>query len=266
MSGGPDPLYVRARSALLDAVEALEPQLDAFVLVGAQAIYLRAGDADLAVAEYTTDADFAIGPADLTVEPLLANLLTARGFSLRRIPGAWVTPDGVAVDLMVPEKLAGSGSRAARLGVHGTEVARRAKGLEGALVDRDRMAISSLDPADVRTVTVYVAGPGALLIAKVIKIDERVRGNRLFDKDALDVLRLLRAVETSDLTERIGRLRKHDLSSDVTAEAIGCLDPLFGTPEAEGVAMATRASGIGADAEILALSMTSLVQDLLKQL
>ena len=36
MSGGPDPLYVRARAALLDAAEALAEQLDAVVLVGAQ--------------------------------------------------------------------------------------------------------------------------------------------------------------------------------------------------------------------------------------
>ena len=60
----PDALYVRARAALLDAVEALGAHLDAVVLVGAQAIYLHTGDADLAVAEYTTDADFAISPGD----------------------------------------------------------------------------------------------------------------------------------------------------------------------------------------------------------
>ena len=51
MSGGPDPLYVRARSALLDAVDALAEQLDAVVLVGAQAVYLHTGDADFATAE-----------------------------------------------------------------------------------------------------------------------------------------------------------------------------------------------------------------------
>ena len=56
MSGLPDPLYVQARRVLLDATDALADQLDAIVLVGAQAIYLRTGDADLAVAEYTTDA------------------------------------------------------------------------------------------------------------------------------------------------------------------------------------------------------------------
>ncbi len=46
MSGGPDPLYVRARTALLDAADALVEQLDALVLVGAQAIYLHTGRAD----------------------------------------------------------------------------------------------------------------------------------------------------------------------------------------------------------------------------
>lgn len=65
MPGEPDPLYVRARAALLDATDALAEQIDALVLVGAQAIYLHTGDAQLAVAEYTTDADFTIGPADL---------------------------------------------------------------------------------------------------------------------------------------------------------------------------------------------------------
>jgi hypothetical protein len=39
MLGVFDPLYVRARAAFLDAVEALGVHLEAFVLVGAQAIY-----------------------------------------------------------------------------------------------------------------------------------------------------------------------------------------------------------------------------------
>ena len=46
MSGAPDLLYVRARAALLDVAEALAEQLDAVVLVGAQAVYLHTGDAD----------------------------------------------------------------------------------------------------------------------------------------------------------------------------------------------------------------------------
>lgn len=39
MPGGPDPLYVAARGALLDALEAVDAHLDAIVIVGAQAIH-----------------------------------------------------------------------------------------------------------------------------------------------------------------------------------------------------------------------------------
>lgn len=111
MSGGPEALYVRARNALLDAADALSEQLDAVVLVGSQAIYLHTGDADFAIAEYTTDADFCVAPPDLSDTPLLTELLGARGFFLGQHPGAWLSPDGIAVDLMVPEMLAGPGSR-----------------------------------------------------------------------------------------------------------------------------------------------------------
>lgn len=267
MPGEPDPLYVRARSALLDATDALAEQIDALVLVGAQAIYLHTGDADLAVAEYTTDADFTIGPADLADSPLLAELLTARGFTTREHPGGWLSPDGIYVDLMVPEALAGPGTRGARLGVHGKRVARRAKGLEAALVDRQPMTIDALDPTDPRHVTMLVAGTGALLVAKVHKIAERTKdGDRVRDKDSLDVLRLLQATETSDLTQRLVQLRKHDLSAEVTVEAITRLAPLFGRLDAVGVEMAIRAAGPGADPDTIAASMIALVSDLLDEL
>src|SRR6266487_4284835 len=105
--GVPDPLYVSARAALLEAVEALGTHRDAIVLVGAQAIYLHTGDADLAVAEYTTDADFAVRPDELADAPLLGELLTARGFTPREHPGSWLSPEGVYIDIMVPEALAG---------------------------------------------------------------------------------------------------------------------------------------------------------------
>jgi hypothetical protein len=44
-----DELYTVARTVLLDALEALGEHRKALVLVGAQAIYLRVGEADLAV-------------------------------------------------------------------------------------------------------------------------------------------------------------------------------------------------------------------------
>ena len=68
MSGAPNPLYVRARRALLDALDALEPHLDAIVLVGAQAVYLHTADTELAVAEYTTHADLAVAPCRLATD------------------------------------------------------------------------------------------------------------------------------------------------------------------------------------------------------
>lgn len=264
MPGGPDPLYVRARATLLNAADALAEQLDAVVLVGAQAVYLHTGSADFAVAEYTTDADFCVAPADLSDKPLLAESLEARGFSLREHPGAWISPDGIPVDIMVPEALAGAGSRGARLGAHGTKAARRAKGLEGALVDRARMTIASLDPADDRAIAMFVAGPAALLVAKVHKIAERTgTGDRVSDKDALDVLRLLRATDTATLADGLVQLSAHDLSAAVTTEAVTQLALLFGTSEAKGIAMAVRAARPNAEAEVISASIVALVSDLL---
>ena len=265
MSGEPD-LYVRARRALLDAADALEAHLDAVVLVGAQAVYLHTGEADLqdAGASYTTDADLAIRPSGLTESPLVGVLMTRAGFTPSEHPGRWVSGDGVPVDLMVPEALAGPGSRGARLGPHGERVARRAKGLEAALVDRQRMQVRALDPSDTRRVSMDVAGPGALLVAKVHKIVERSAStDRLRDKDAHDVLRLLRATDTADLAQWLDRLRSDELSGDVTTEAIGQLEPLFGNVDATGVAMAVRAVGSNADPDTTAASLTTLVSDLL---
>ena len=265
MPGGPDLLYVRARAALLDAAEALAEQLDAVVLVGAQAIYVHTGDADFgATAPYTTDADLCVAPAELSDAPLLPELLNARGFTAGGQPGAWLSPDGIPVDLMVPDALAGPGKRGARLGPHGKRVARRAKGLEGALVDRERMVITSLDPGVERSVAMLVAGPAALLVAKVHKIADRTgTGDRVRDKDALDVLRLLQATGTATLAARLVHLADDADSAEVAAEAVSRLAPLFGTPDAVGIGMAIRAARADAEADVISASFTTLVSDLL---
>ena len=265
MPDEPDVQYVRARRALLDAADAIAVHLDSVVLVGAQAVYLHSGEADLfdAAAPYTTDADLAIGPVGLADSPLLEELLTGSGFTVREHPGSWVSRDGVYVDLMVPDALAGPGSRGARLGAHGKRVARRAKGLEAALIDRERMAIEAFEPSDDRSVTMHVAGPGALVVAKVHKIAERTSANdRVADKDALDLLRLLQTTDTDFLARRLHQLGSHELSAAVTADAIRNLDPLFGSVNATGVAMAVRAAGPNAARDTIAASLTALVSDL----
>ncbi len=62
MSGEASTIYILARRTLLDAVNALGAHGETIVLIGAQAIYLHTGDADLDTAPFTTDADFAIDP------------------------------------------------------------------------------------------------------------------------------------------------------------------------------------------------------------
>jgi hypothetical protein len=156
-AGNPDPEYVAARRVLLDALAALGVHRRAVVLVGAQAIYLHIGEGDLAVSPYTTDGDRAIDPRELADEPALAATLEAAGFKLAVRPGTW-TMSEVQIDLLVPASLGGPGHRGARLGAHGTEVARKATGLEAAVVDHSVHRIGALDPADGRTFDLAVAG------------------------------------------------------------------------------------------------------------
>lgn len=206
-----------AREALLHALDALLAQRAAVIVVGAQALYLRTGDADLAVAPFTNDADLVLDPDLLLDIPAIERAMLDGGLA-RAGPdklGVWVAavsatglaPERVPIDLMVPAAVApGVGRRDADLPRHGPRVARKVTGLEGALVDRDWMEISSVDPAPPREVHAQVAGPAALLVAKAHKISDRGRSARAVDKDALDVLRLLRAVPSIELARRLRSL------------------------------------------------------------
>ncbi len=162
-------LLVQARTALLDALFALDEHRDAVIVIGAQAIYLRTSSAPVALAEATKDSDLAVDPRELADEPLLEEAMRRAGFILDPVsaqPGAWINPAGVPVDLMVPEALAGPGNkqtRGARIPPHNRRAARRARGLEAALVDNSSMDVTALDPDDDRRYTVKVAGPAALV-------------------------------------------------------------------------------------------------------
>ncbi len=133
-------------------------------------------------------------------------------------------------------------------------------------VDRELVTIAALEPGDGRTVELWVAGPGALLVAKVHKIAERVDAHdRVRDKDALDVLRLLRAIDTAGLAHRLLLLSGTELSASVTSEAITLLPALFGSTDGEGVAMAVRAVGAAEDSATIAASLVALVDELLSR-
>lgn len=273
--GAPDPLYVGARRVLLDALDALREHLDAIVLVGAQAVYVHAGETDLTVAPFTTDSDLALDPRHLSPQPLIEIVLGDAGFEpTGNAVGIWeisVDINGVstpvAVDLLVPESLGGAGRRGARIPPHAKTVARKVSGLEAALIDRDVQTIGALDPGDFRRVELAVGGPAALIVAKVHKILDRAGDkDRLSDKDALDVYRLLRAVPTEDLKRRFEVLLNDDLSCPVTERALIELPRLFGSATAPGSQMAVRASGAQVSEDTIAASTATLTQDLLSQL
>ena len=78
MSG--DEVYAAARTVLIDALEALRTYQDAITLVGAQAIYIRVGETDIAVAPTTTDGDLALDPQERAIEPALEELMRKAGF------------------------------------------------------------------------------------------------------------------------------------------------------------------------------------------
>jgi len=275
MPGDPDPLYVAARHVLLDALEAIEPHLSALVLVGAQAVYLHAGEADLAVAPYTIDGDLVLDPARLGPEPHLEVSMEQAGFRLLEgAVGIWqgeVDIEGVrhtvGGDLLVPESLGGPGRRAARIPPHARRAARKVAGLEGALVDRDLHMMGALDPGDRRQFDLMVAGPAALIVAKVHKIMDRERdADRRSDKDALDVYRLLRVVPTQDLAQRFSRLLSDPLSRQTAETTHMQLPHLFGRINAPGTQMAVQAAHPIESGEILAASLIALMQDLLHEL
>lgn len=259
-----DPLYVKARSALLDALIALESQKDSIVLVGAQAVYLRTGEADVGVAPYTIDGDLAIDPVTLGENPLLEEAMKRGGFVRDIQPGQWVRLGDVKVDLLVPQSLVPKqGSRGARIPPHDKHASRRVLGIEGCIIDNDPILITALDPADNRTFEVRVAGSGGLLVAKLFKISERLGTKRVEPKDAIDTFRLLRATSTSELQKRLEDILKSEVGGAVGAQAIGKLQSLFGAQDSPGTELLAESLQLFEDPAVVKASCVALVHDLL---
>ncbi|MGW6410478.1 hypothetical protein ACWF95_25260 [Streptomyces vinaceus] len=252
----PDQLTVVARRVLLDGLVALSPHLEALTVVGAQAVYLRTPDAAIRNSPFTSDGDLSIDPALLEDQPLLDASLIGAGFKLKQAsqPGLWEREETVGdqripveLDLLVPRQLSPkNGSRSAKVPPHGTMSARWIEGLEVAAVDRSPMSVGSLDPADDRSITVNVAGPAALLVAKAFKITDRLsqaekRPDRLTDKDAGDVLRIMMTARARQVSETFTVLRSNPRVGDVAADGLDKLRQLFGGRATPGVDMAVKA-------------------------
>ncbi|MGN9889670.1 hypothetical protein [Micromonospora sp. L31] len=251
-----EPVYIAARRVLLDALEALAEHRQAVILAGAQAIYVRTGEADLdaSVAPYTTDADLTLDPRVLGPDPRIEEAMRGAGFQLTAQPGIWTTStkvDGaemdVPVDLLVPASMVG-GNRSAKLPDHGDRAARRTSGLEAAVADHSDELICSLEPEiDARQLLVPVAGTAALLVAKAHKLHDRLqslrpgRPDRLKPKDAGDVLRLMRAEPADQVGRRLRELARDETAGATVHEGVQWLQELFSRRRSPGVDLAVQA-------------------------
>ncbi|MCW2833197.1 MAG: hypothetical protein JWN68_1150 [Nocardioides sp.] len=183
--------------------------------------------------------------------------------------GSWISPRGVPVDLMVPDAVAGAGRRGVRVPPHDPRSMRRTRGIEAAPVDNSKMVIRATDVSkDSREFAIAVAGPAALLVAKMHKIHDRIDSpSRSDNKDAHDVYRLLRAVETPVFVDVIKRLLGEAVSAEVTRDALDQLRDLFATGAgARGSLMAGAAEELVGDPTAVAESVALLAQDLLEGL
>jgi hypothetical protein len=269
-TGGSDDLLVRARSVLLDALIALDAHRDSVVVIGAQAIYLHTGSAPVAVAEATKDSDLGIDLRTLGDDPLIEEAMSRAGFHhdpLAGQPGSWLSPGGIPVDLMVPDAIAGKGRRSVQAPPHDKRALRRAVGLEAAVIDNAVVTIRALAADDDRAVEARVASPAALLVAKLHKLGERQETpDRLVDKDAYDVYRLLVAVPTQDLSAALVRLLADNLAGEVTRAALDFLAEVFGSAAGVGSFMAGRAEELVGDPAVVAAACAALAGDLLAAL
>ena len=260
---------MRARAGLLDVLTALGPLREAAVLVGAQAVYeyTREHAGDYAVSPFTLDADLALVPELLVDAPRIIDAMEDAGYALMDQPGIYRSESGVQVDLLVPEAAGGRRGRGAELGVHGRRAARQVRGLEGALVSKRPITVGALGPGDSRAYEINVAGPAALLVAKIHKLADRTEVNderRLSNKDAFDIFRLLQAVETVELVEEIGRLADDPRAAGVTVEAKARFRDMFGTRTAIGTRLvAEHVVGIE-DRDVIIASSVALSTELVE--
>lgn len=245
------------------------------MLIGAQAVYLQTGEITLAVAPSTSDADLMIDPRSLADYPEITTLLRNVGFmenlEAGGNPGHWVNPEGIPLDLMYPRVLSkrGPDARSADLQPHAPKTAGLSDGLDCALVDKELRLIESFDPSDSRKFELQVAGPAALIVAKVFKIGDRENQkiSRLKNKDALDLYRILRTTDSEKLAMRFRLLLESELARIEAKRGLELLGRLFAeSPEALGNQLIASAVQGLEDGQLFASESQGLASNLLNQL
>src|SRR5271165_3847500 len=121
-------------------------------------------------------------------------------------------------------------------------------------------------PADDRHVTAEVAGVAALLVAKVHRIRDRLdtgRLDRLSDKDAADIFRIMQATRPAAVAGTMRTLIDDPMSAEVTLRALDLMRDLFARRAGEGVEMAQRALQLAVDPAQVATLCVAFTEQLL---
>lgn len=279
LHGAPDPGALAARNLLLDVLHALGPARARIILVGAQAVLLHIGPSPAAVVLATFDGDLGLDPRDPPATDIGALLdeigLRPAGPEGARQPGIWVPKEPVAgralsIDVLVPEAFAPRrGKRGADVEGQRPGTARYVRGLEASLVDRQPGLIASLDPSEDRTITVPVAGPSALLIAKLHKLSDRIadprRPDRVHSKDCYEVFRLMQLPEDRLVAGWLAAARD-EVAATVSVGAIDMLETLFAHDGVIGPRLAAEHVSEFEDAQLVRESATVLARELVARL
>lgn len=222
--GGSD-LIVQACSALLDALDAGREHREAVILIGAQAIYVHTGRADIALAEATKDSDLALDTRHLANDPRIDQAMTAAGFIqdvTTGLPGAWINPTRVPLTWWSPKpsqaQPAASAEAPASLRTprrrHGALSAWRLRSSTTRRGPSPLWARATTDSAPLRWLDRLLSWSRS---STSWASDARVRG-ALRNKDAHDIYRIFVAVAvaTGSLAATMVRLLADPLAGAVT--------------------------------------------------
>jgi hypothetical protein len=143
-------------------------------------------------------------------------------------------------------------------------IARKVIGLEGSIIDHELIDVAALDDSDPRHFTVRVAGPAALMVAKVHKLRDRLaagKADRIADKDAADVYRIMLSVPVTEFLLRLRPMLDDEMAAPVCGDAVDLLAQLFGARGAQGVRMAIDALRLAVPPERVAGVCTGFVRE-----
>ncbi|HTU68830.1 MAG TPA: hypothetical protein VMF11_00800 [Candidatus Baltobacteraceae bacterium] len=262
--------YAISRATLIDALRALAPlSSDGFILVGAQAVYLRSSQVELPIPAYTLDGDVVVDPRKIRRPRVIADSLEAAGFALRGHNGLYHRYRAplehlraTEIDVFVPARFDADWNLE---GYNSRDVAAvmSQAGLELALVDHSPMPLEAISEPRAPLV-VEVAGITALVVGKAWKLGERhAQGPEEFSKvakDVLDVYRLLQGSNPSQLVIALQAIPRERRYSETAHQAVDYLRALC-TQDGLGLSLLSTILGDGNETLIVSASLSALVDE-----